>query len=156
MIYRLRLDPRWHNQWLNKVYLQTRNHFLWIQFINLKSRDVSILMALELLFGNQLWMNMNFLKVPQEIKPKKKACENNSKTRNTSLCGLSNSMLVKIMNYRIVKEIWVKSHNIYGDDKVKKSKLQIYWGQFDSKKMKEEEKISISPFHLDEVLNSII
>jgi hypothetical protein len=54
------------------------------------------------------------------------------------------------------KEMWDKLQNIYeGDDKVKREKLQVYKGQFETLKMNEEENIAAYLLHVDEVVNSI-
>jgi hypothetical protein len=54
------------------------------------------------------------------------------------------------------KEIWDKLQKIYeGDDKVKKEKLQIHRGQFETLKMNEEESIATYFLCVDEIVNTI-
>jgi hypothetical protein len=66
--------------------------------------------------------------------------ENNVKSMNVILCGLSKSEFVKAMHCESTKEILDKLQNIYeGDDKVKKEKLQIHRRQFESLKRKYED-----------------
>jgi hypothetical protein len=52
--------------------------------------------------------------------------------------------------------MWEKLQTIYeGDEKVKRAKLQVYKGQFESLKMNEEENIAAYILHVDEVFKSI-
>jgi uncharacterized lipoprotein YehR (DUF1307 family) len=54
------------------------------------------------------------------------------------------------------KEIRDKIQKIYeGDEKVKKTKLQTHRRQFESLKMKDEEKISSYFLQVDEIVNTI-
>jgi hypothetical protein len=86
-----------------------------------------------------------------------KLSNNNSRDRNVILCGLTKSIYTKVMHYASTKEMWDKLKNIYeGDDKVKREKLQIYRGQFETLKMNEEENIVAYILHLNEVVKSII
>jgi hypothetical protein len=49
---------------------------------------------------------------------------NNSNSKNAIICGLDESMFVKVMHYASTKEIWDKLQNVYeGDDKVNKEKI---------------------------------
>ena len=68
--------------------------------------------------------------------------EGNSKSLNTILSGLTNSIFTKVMQCTSSKQSWDKLNIIYeGESKVRESKLQTYKGQFESLKMKEEENI---------------
>ena len=68
--------------------------------------------------------------------------EGNSKSLNTILSGLTNSVFTKVMQCTSSKQAWDKLKIIYeGESKVKESKLQTYKGQFESLKMKEEENV---------------
>ena len=68
--------------------------------------------------------------------------DGNAKALNEILNGLENTIFTKVMRCKIPKKSLDKLHIIYeGDSKVKESKLQIYMGQFESLKMKEEENI---------------
>ena len=69
--------------------------------------------------------------------------ENNSKSINALLNGLSDTVFTKVAHCKFAKEIWDKLRNIYeGDSKVKTAKLQTYRGQFEQLKMKEDEDIA--------------
>jgi hypothetical protein len=55
--------------------------------------------------------------------------ENNSKSINALLNGLSDMVFTKVAHCKFAKEIWDKLQNIYeGDSKVKIAKLQTYRG----------------------------
>ena len=76
---------------------------------------------------------------------------NNSKATNALLNGLCDSIYIKVMHWISVKEIWEKLQNIYeGDAKVKATKLQIYRGQFEQWKMKEDGNIAAYFLRVDE------
>jgi hypothetical protein len=78
-----------------------------------------------------------------------KLSENNSKSKNALLNGLSDTIFTK--------EIWEKLRNIYeGDSNVKAAKLQNYRGQFEPLKMKEDEDIAAYFLRVDETVNAII
>jgi hypothetical protein len=69
--------------------------------------------------------------------------ENNSKSINALLNGLSDTIFTKVAHCKSSKEIWDKHRNIYErDSKVKTTKLQTYRGQFEQLKMKEDEDIA--------------
>jgi hypothetical protein len=52
--------------------------------------------------------------------------ENNSKSINALLNGLSDTLFTKVAHCKSVKEIWDKLQNIYeGDSKVKAAKLKL-------------------------------
>ena len=69
--------------------------------------------------------------------------ENNSKSKNALLNGLSDMVFTKVAHCKYAKEISNKLRNIYeGDSKVKAAKLQTYRGQFEQLKMKEDESIA--------------
>jgi hypothetical protein len=73
-----------------------------------------------------------------------KLSENNSKSINSLLNRLSDTVFTKVAHCKSAKEIWDKLRNIYeGDSKVKVAKLQSYRGQFEQLKMKEDEDIAI-------------
>jgi hypothetical protein len=60
------------------------------------------------------------------------------------------------MYYGSDKETWDKMKNIYeGYDKVKREKLQLYKGKFETLKMNEKENIVAYVLHVYEVVNSI-
>jgi hypothetical protein len=68
----------------------------------------------------------------------KKICNDNSRSVNGILGGLTNSICVKVMHCKSAKEIWDKLEVVYeGDDKVKEAKIQTYRTQFENLKMKE-------------------
>jgi hypothetical protein len=55
--------------------------------------------------------------------------ENNSKSINALLNGLSDTVYTKVAHCKYTKEIWDKLQNIYeGDSKVKEAKIQTYRG----------------------------
>jgi hypothetical protein len=83
--------------------------------------------------------------------------ENNSKSKNALLNGLSDTVFTKVVHCKSSKEIWDKLQNIYeGDSKVKVAKLQSNRGQFEQPKMKEDEDIVAYFLRVDETLNVII
>jgi hypothetical protein len=58
--------------------------------------------------------------------------ENNSKSKNALLNGLSDTVFIKVAHCKSSKEIWDKLQNIYeGYTKVKEAKLQTYRGHFE-------------------------
>jgi hypothetical protein len=72
-----------------------------------------------------------------------KLSQNNSKSKNALLNGLSETIFTKVAHCKSAKEIWDKLQNIYeGDSKVKEAKIQTYRGQFEQLKMKEDENIA--------------
>ena len=82
--------------------------------------------------------------------------DGNAKALNAILNGLADTVFPKVMSCKITKEAWDKLKIIYeGESKVKESKLQIYKGQFESLKMKEEENIGEYHLQLNEVVNAI-
>ena len=82
--------------------------------------------------------------------------EGNSKSLNSILSGLTNTVFVKFMQWKTIKQAWDKLNILYeGESKVKESKLQTYIGQFESLKMKEEKNIGEYLLRVDEVVNSI-
>jgi hypothetical protein len=69
--------------------------------------------------------------------------QNNSKSKNALLNGLSEMVFTKVAHCKSAKEVWDKLQIIYeGYSKVKEAKLQTYIGQFKQLKMKEYENIS--------------
>jgi hypothetical protein len=55
--------------------------------------------------------------------------QNNSKSTNALLNGISEIVFTKVAHCKSAKEIWDKLQNIYeGDTKVKEEKLQTYGG----------------------------
>jgi hypothetical protein len=86
-----------------------------------------------------------------------KLYENNSKSINALLNGLSDMVFTKVAHYKSAKEIWDKLQNIYeGDSKVKTTKRQTYRGKFEQLKMKEDEDIIAYFLRVDEIVNAII
>ena len=86
----------------------------------------------------------------------KKPSENNGKSMNLILYGLSESEFVKVMHCELAKEIWDKLQNIFeGNNKVNKVKLQAHWGQFESLKTKDEENVAASLLRVYDILNTI-
>ena len=72
------------------------------------------------------------------------------------MTGLTESVLVKVMQCKTSKHGWEKLKCIYeGTSKVKESKLQTYKGQFENLKMKEEENIAKYLLRVNEIVNSI-
>jgi hypothetical protein len=83
--------------------------------------------------------------------------ENNSKSKNALLNGLSDMVFTKFAHCKSAKDIWDKLQNIYErDTKVKAAKLQTYRGQFEQLKMKEDETIAAYFLRVDETMNEII
>jgi hypothetical protein len=83
--------------------------------------------------------------------------ENNSKSKNALLNGLSDTVFTKVAHCKSSKEIWDRLRNIYeGDSKLKEAKLQTYRGQFEQLKMKEDEDIIAYFLRVDETMNTII
>jgi hypothetical protein len=83
--------------------------------------------------------------------------ENNSKSKNALLNGLSDTVFTKVAHCKSTKEIWDKLRNIYeGDSKVKETKLQTYRGRFEQLKMKEDEDITTYFLRVNETLNAVI
>jgi hypothetical protein len=73
------------------------------------------------------------------------------------LNGLSDTVFTKVSHCKSTKDIWDKLQYIYeGDTKVKAAKLQIYRGQFEQLKMKEDEDITAYFLRVDETVNAII
>jgi hypothetical protein len=94
--------------------------------------------------------------VPPTNENGRKLSLNNSKSKNSLLNGLGDSVYVKVMHCISTKEIWDKLQNVYeGDAKVKATKLQTYRGQFEQLKMKEDENIAAYFLRVDEIVNAI-
>jgi hypothetical protein len=71
--------------------------------------------------------------------------------------SLAYSLFVKVMHCRLEKDMWEKLHKIYdGDYKVKKEKLQIHTGQFETLKMNEQESTATYFIRVDDIVNTII
>ena len=67
--------------------------------------------------------------------------EGNAKSLNAILSGLANSVFTNVMRCKTTKQSWDKLNIIYERaSKVKESNLLTYTGQFESLKMKEEER----------------
>ena len=80
----------------------------------------------------------------------------NAKVVNAILVGLARTVFAKVMHCKTTKDTWNKLKTIYeGDIKVKRAKLQTFKTQFESLKMKEEEKISEYFERIDEIVNAI-
>ena len=80
----------------------------------------------------------------------------NAKVVNTILVGLARTVFAKVMHCKTIKEIWDKLQTIYeGYIKVKRVELKTFKNQFESLKMKEEEKISEYLERIDEIVNAI-
>jgi hypothetical protein len=97
--------------------------------------------------GFQVWQSIvdgyTALAVPPTSDKAVNLSENNSKSINVLLNGLSDTIFTKVAHCKSAKEIWDKLRNIYeGDSKVKTTKLQTYRGQFEQLKMKEHEDIA--------------
>jgi hypothetical protein len=87
----------------------------------------------------------------------KKVSENDAKSMNVILCGLSELVFVKVMHCKSVKEIWDKLQKIHeGDDKVKKAKLQTHRRQFESIKIKDKDSVASYLLCVDKIVNTII
>ena len=86
----------------------------------------------------------------------KEPSENNGKSMNLILYGLSESEFLKVMHCELAKEIWDKIQNIFeGNNKVNKVKLQTHRGQFESLKTKDEENVAACLLCVYEILNTI-
>ena len=86
----------------------------------------------------------------------KEPSENNGKSMNLILYGLSESEFVKVMHCELAKEIWDKIQNIFeGNNKVNKVKLQTHRGQFESLKTKDEENVAACLLCVYEILNTV-
>ena len=86
-----------------------------------------------------------------------KLSQNNSKATNALLNGIGESVVTKVAHCKSTKEIWDKLQNIYeGDSKVNGAKLQIYRGQFEQLKMKEDENNASYFLRVDETVNPIL
>jgi hypothetical protein len=86
-----------------------------------------------------------------------KLSQNNSKSKNALLNGISEIIFTKVAHCKSAKDIWDKLQNIYeGDSKVKAVKIQTYRGQFEQLKMKEDENIASYFLRVDEAVNAII
>ena len=96
--------------------------------------------------GFQVWQSIVDGYTTPTVPPSDKAMklgDNNSKSINALLNGLSDTVFTKVAHCKSAKEIWDKLRNIYeGDSKVKATKLQTYKGQFKQLKMKEDEDIT--------------
>jgi len=80
----------------------------------------------------------------------------NSKAMCVILGGLTGTDFVKVMHYKLAKEIWDKLKKIYeGDEKVKKAKLETHRRRFERLTMKEEEDIAGYLERVDEVVNTM-
>ena len=78
------------------------------------------------------------------------------KALNTLQSGLSKNVLAKVINCVSAKQLWDKLGTIYaGDSKVKKAKLQTYKLQYESLKMREDEKISEYFERVQNIVNTI-
>jgi hypothetical protein len=111
--------------------------------------------------GFQVWQSIvdgyTTPAVPPTSDKAVKLGENNSKSINALLNGLSDTVFTKVAHCKSAKEIWDKLRNIYeGDSKVKTAKLQTYRGQFKQLKMKEDEDIAAYFLRVDETVNAII
>lgn len=79
--------------------------------------------------GFDVWMSLVNGYTPPSNPPTdtdgKKAFENNAKTMNAILCGLSESVFVKVMHCESTQAMWEKLPNAYkGDEKVKNAKIK--------------------------------
>ena len=73
--------------------------------------------------------------VPPTNDKQMKLGQNNSKSTNVLMNGLSEMVFTKVAHCKYAKEIWDKHRNIYeGDSKFKVAKLQTYRGQFEQLK----------------------
>jgi hypothetical protein len=111
--------------------------------------------------GFQVWQSIVDGYTAPTVPPKNdkvvKLGENNSKSKNALLNGLSDTVFTKVAHCKSATEIWDKLQNIYeGDTKVKAAKLQTYRGQFKQLKMKEDENIATYFLRVDEIVNAII
>ena len=79
-----------------------------------------------------------------------------TKSLNTILNGLTNSVFTKVMQCTYAKQAWDKLKIICeGESTVKESKPQTSKGRFEILNMKEEENIGEYLLHVDEVVNAI-
>jgi hypothetical protein len=111
--------------------------------------------------GFQVWQSIIDGYTPPTVPPTNekavKLGENNSKSKNALLNGISDTIFTKVSHCKLTKEIWDKLQNIYeGDSKVKATKLQTYRGQFEQLKMKEDEDIIAYFLRVNETVNAII
>jgi hypothetical protein len=111
--------------------------------------------------GFQVWQSILDGYIAPAVPPTNdkavKLSENNSKSINVLLNGLSDTVFTKVAHCKSAKEIWDKLQNIYeGDSKVKIAKLQTYRGQFEQLKMNEDEDIVAYFLQVDETVNAII
>jgi len=110
--------------------------------------------------GYKVWSTVETeYKVPDDVpinEGELELYEANAKALNAILSGLTESILVKVMQCKTSKHAWEKLKFVYeGAPKVKESKLHTYKRQFENLKMKEEEKIAEYLLRVDEIVNSI-
>jgi hypothetical protein len=109
-----------------------------------------------MMYGNQLRMVIKPPANPIFDIGAKNLSDNDAKSMNLILEGLSKSEFTKFMHCKLVKEAWDKLQNTHeGDDKVKQSKLQTHRSQFEILNMNEEENIVVYLLHVDEIVNII-
>jgi hypothetical protein len=82
--------------------------------------------------------------------------QHNTKDVDDIFCSLSKSELVKVVHFKLEREIWDKIQNIYeGNDKVRMENIQTHRRQFESLKMKDEENVVAYILCEDEIFNLI-
>ncbi|XP_043697427.1 uncharacterized protein LOC122648256, partial [Telopea speciosissima] len=85
-----------------------------------------------------------------------KKFENNLKAMNALKSALTNSELAKVIDCKTAKQLWDRLKGVHeGDQRVKKSKLQVHKVNFEGLKMNESEDIETYMVRVNEVVNAI-
>ena len=100
-------------------------------------------------------ISTKLLKLRQLAQKNRKHYEWNARENNAILCALGNVEFTKLMQFTTVKIFQEKLKSTYeSDEKVNKAKVQTFFTQFETLKMKGEE-IATCFLRVDEIVNSI-
>ena len=84
----------------------------------------------------------------------KKKYETNAKAVSTLLGSISQTEFMKVMHFKLAKEIWDKMVTSYeGDEQVKRAKLQTLRIQYETLKMYNDESVANYFLRVDEIVN---
>eukprot|EP00253_Pinus_taeda_P022500 PITA_22500 len=106
--------------------------------------------------GYEVWeiVDKGFTPISDEHGKKNMVCD--AKAKDLIISGIIESIYLKVLSCKTVKEVWGKLENIYvGDSNVKEAKLQIFREKFNQLKMREDEDIAAYFQRVDETTNTL-
>ncbi|XP_043693030.1 uncharacterized protein LOC122643477 [Telopea speciosissima] len=131
-------------------------HFDGTEYIFWKNRMETYLGSLWYGILRLIYIEFEMLDTESTDEAEIKKFENNLKAMTALKSALTNTELVKVMDCKTAKQLWDRLKGVHeGDQRVKKSKLQVHKANFKGLKMNESEDIEAYMVRVNEVVNAI-